>query len=157
PHARVGGISGLLEFIVERGETEDIPKLAERLQLHTEDLLAIIDAATLLGFAKVEAGDITVTEIGHIFADANILSSKEIFRQQALANAPLVATIYQTLLEKENHEMRADFFMDILDEYYPEEEAQRQFETAVDWGRYAELFEYDASERWLSLSVSGDE
>lgn len=157
PHARVGGISGLLEFIVERGETEDIPKLAERLQLHTEDLLAIIDAATLLGFAKVEAGDITVTEIGHIFADANILSSKEIFRQQVLAHAPLVATIYQTLLEKDNQQMRADFFIDILDEYYPEEEAQRQFETAVDWGRYAELFEYDASERWLSLSVNSDE
>lgn len=155
PHARVGGISGLLEMVVERGGKEDIPQLAQRLNLGADDLLPIMDAAALLGFAKVEGGDITVTDIGHTFADADILSSKEIFRQQALLNAPLVATIYQTLQEKGDHEMRADFFLDILDEYYPEDEAQRQFETAVDWGRYAELYEYDAGERWLSLSTNG--
>ncbi|XWX02972.1 nitrate/sulfonate/bicarbonate ABC transporter ATP-binding protein [Aggregatilineales bacterium SYSU G02658] len=155
PHARVGGMSGLLEMVVERGGKEDIPQLAQRLNLGANDLLPIMDAAVLLGFAQVEAGDITVTDIGHTFANADILSSKEIFRQQALRSAPLVATIYQTLQEKGNHEMRADFFLDILDEYYPEEEAQRQFETAVDWGRYAELFEYDVTERWLSLSTNG--
>jgi hypothetical protein len=38
-----------------------------------------------------------------------------------------------------------------LDEYYPHEEAERQFATAVDWGRYAELFEYDAGEDRLYL------
>lgn len=155
PHARAGGMSGLLEMVVERGGKEDIPQLAQRLNLDAKDLLPIIDAAVLLGFAKVEAGDITVTDIGHTFADADILSSKEIFQQQALVNAPLIATIYQTLQEKGNHEIRADFFLDILDEYYPEEEAQRQFETAVDWGRYAELFEYDVTDRRLSLSTNG--
>ena len=30
-------------------------------------------------------------------------------------------------------------------------EAERQFATAVDWGRYAELFEYDAREERLYL------
>jgi len=155
PHARVGGISGLLEMVVERGGREDIPQLAQRLNLGADDLLPILDAAVLLGFAQVEAGDITVTDIGRTFADADILTSKEIFRQQALANAPLVATIYRTLQEKSSHEMRADFFLDILDEYYPDEEARRQFETAVDWGRYAELYEYDATERRLSHTANG--
>ena len=46
-------------------------------------------------------------------------------------------------------------FLDLLDEYYPAEEAQRQFETAVEWGRYAELFEYDAVEERLTLSDGG--
>jgi len=32
----------------------------------------------------------------------------------------------------------------------------RQFETAVDWGRYAELFEYEASERRLSIPTNDD-
>ncbi len=155
PHVQVGGMSGLLEMIVESGGREDIPQLARRLHLGVDDLLPIIDAAVLLGFAKVEAGDITLTDVGYAFADADILTSKEIFRQQVLQNVPLVATIYHTLQEKGNHAMRADFFLDILDEYYPAEEAQRQFETAVDWGRYAELFEYDVTERWLSLSNNG--
>jgi hypothetical protein len=39
-----------------------------------------------------------------------------------------------------------------LDEPYPLEGAQRQFETVVDWGRYAELFEYDASAGTLYLA-----
>lgn len=155
PHARVGGISGLLEMVDERGGADDIPQLAQRLNLGVDDLLPIIDAAVLLGFAHVESGDITVSEIGHTFANADILASKEIFRQQVLDHAPLVTTIYQTLQEKSDHALRADFFLDILDEYYPEDEAQRQFETAVDWGRYAELYEYDATERRLSLSSNG--
>ncbi len=62
----------------------------------------------------------------------------------------MVAAIYQTL--RESKTILADFFLDILDEHYPDEEAERQFATAVDWGRYAELFEYDAQERRLTIT-----
>jgi NitT/TauT family transport system ATP-binding protein len=156
PHARAGGISGLLELVADRGGKEDIPRLAERLNLGVDDLFPIIDAAVVLGFARVDQGDLLVTPVGREFAETDILRAKEIFRQQALANVPLVATIYQTLHQKDNREMRADFFLDILDEYYSAQEAMRQFETAVDWGRYAELFEYEASERRLSLPTNDD-
>ena len=30
-------------------------------------------------------------------------------------------------------------------EQFSEDETQRQLETAINWGRYAELFDYDAS------------
>jgi NitT/TauT family transport system ATP-binding protein len=69
-----------------------------------------------------------------------------------LAHAPLVASMSQTLREKRDGTMGVDFFLDLLDEHYPSEEAERQLTTAIDWGRYAELFEYDASERRLDLS-----
>jgi NitT/TauT family transport system ATP-binding protein len=42
----------------------------------------------------------------------------------------------------------------LWDEYFPAAEAQRQFETAVDWGRFAELFEYDSLEGVLRLHES---
>src|SRR6202046_1974117 len=38
PHARSGGISGLLEIIHARGGREDLPKLAESLSLEVDDL-----------------------------------------------------------------------------------------------------------------------
>jgi NitT/TauT family transport system ATP-binding protein len=152
PHARAGGISGLLELLVDQGGREDLPVLATRLRLDVDDLLTIVDAGALLDFAKVEKGDVTVTEIGREFALTDILESKRIFRQQVLANVPLAVTIYQTLSEKSDRRMKADFFIDILDELYPSDEAQRQFETVVDWGRYAELFEYDAITRTLYLA-----
>ncbi|MFN8443886.1 MAG: nitrate/sulfonate/bicarbonate ABC transporter ATP-binding protein [Caldilineaceae bacterium] len=157
PHARAGGISGLLELLVDQGGREDLPALAERLRLDVDDLLTIGDAASLLGFATLAKGDVAVTEIGRSFATSDILSSKEIFRQQVATHVPFAQTIYQTLTEKSDHAMKADFFLDILDELYPSPEAVRQFETVVDWGRYAELFEYDAVERKLYLPTNGND
>lgn len=151
PHARAGGVSGLLELLTDHGGRDDLPVLAERLQLGVDDLLPIVDAAALLGFAEVRQGDVIVTQEGANFAQADILSAKDIFRQQLLAHVPLAATIYNTLREKHSGSMKAEFFLDILDDQYPAEEAQQQFETVVDWGRYAELFEYDALEEMLYL------
>jgi NitT/TauT family transport system ATP-binding protein len=154
PHVRAGGISGLLEVLVDRGGTDDIAVLGESLRLEVDDLLPIVDAAAMLDLATINAGDVVVTERGRDFAVADILHSKEIFRQQALAHVPLVAMIFQTLRQKEDGTMRDSFFLDILDEYYPDEEAERQFATAVDWGRYAELFEYDADDGRLRLPAA---
>jgi len=97
-----------------------------------------------------------VTPIGRDYATTTILRAKDLFRHQALERVPIVATIAKTLAEKENRTMRADFFLDLLDEYYPAAEAQLQFNTAVEWGRYAELFEYDAGEERLSLEDAVD-
>ncbi len=152
PHARVGGISGLLELIVDKPEgREDIPQLAARLQLEVDDLLPILDAAVLLKFANVHQGDVTLTEIGRDYATTTILRSKDLFRQQVLSHVPMLAGIEQTLREKRNGSMQAEFFLDLLDEHFPRAEAERQLATAIDWGRYAELFEYDASEDRLYL------
>ncbi|MFS8778337.1 nitrate/sulfonate/bicarbonate ABC transporter ATP-binding protein [Synechococcus sp. R65.1] len=157
PHARVGGISGLLELIVEWPQARvEIAELAERLQLAVDDLLPILDAAVLLGFAEVTGRVVQLTEIGQDFANTTILRSKDLFRQQLLARVPVFRSILQTLEEKNSRSMRADFFLDLWDEHFPHEEAERQFATAIDWGRYAELFEYDASEDRLYLPEPGE-
>jgi NitT/TauT family transport system ATP-binding protein len=154
PHVRVGTISGLVELMVDMGAEQDVARLADRLSLPVDDFLSILEAATLLGFAQVSAGRVSVTAAGRDFATSTILRSKDIFREAVLTRVPIVATITKTLEEKKNKEMRADFFIDLLDEYYPTAEAKRQFETAVEWGRYAELFEYDAVEERLYVAAS---
>jgi NitT/TauT family transport system ATP-binding protein len=42
----------------------------------------------------------------------------------------------------------------MLDEQFSEEETLRQLETAVNWGRYAELFDFDSSRRRFTLPSS---
>lgn len=61
----------------------------------------------------------------------------------ALSNIQLVKQIVQVLSTATKHRMSEDFFIEILENYFTEEEAWNQLETAIDWGRYAELFAYD--------------
>ncbi len=52
---------------------------------------------------------------------------------------------------KSDHTVPEEFFLDMLDEQFSEEETLRQLETAINWGRYAELFDFDAARRRFIL------
>ncbi|MBV8550158.1 MAG: nitrate/sulfonate/bicarbonate ABC transporter ATP-binding protein [Acidobacteriaceae bacterium] len=151
PHARVGGISGLLEIIADQGGREDLPKLAERLRLEIDELLPTVDAAVLLGFAEISQGDVIITAVGKDFATADVERSWQIFRKQLLDDVPFISTILEALKQKQSGSVKRDFFVDILDEHFSESEAEQQMDTLIHWGRYAHLFEYDADEEKLYL------
>jgi NitT/TauT family transport system ATP-binding protein len=143
PHARVGGIAGLLELLHDRGGREDLFRLSEELVMDVEDLLPILEACQLLGFARLTEGDVQLSRRGVMFADADIQARKVLFREAALENVTLLKQIDSILKRKSDHAITDEFFHDILDEHFSEEEVQRQFDTAVNWGRYAEIFDYD--------------
>ncbi len=157
PHARSGGISGLLEIIHDRGGREDLPQLANDLRLEIDDLLPAVDASALLGFASVAEGDVTITDTGKEFATAGIHRSHEIFKEQLLSRIPLTGAVLRVLEEKRDGRIGKEFLLDILDEHFSDEEAEKQFQTLIDWGRYAHLFEYDADEERLYLAESEEE
>jgi NitT/TauT family transport system ATP-binding protein len=147
PHARPGGVAGLLELLLDKGGRDDIYRLADDLAFEIDDLLPIVDAAQLLGFLKVEEGDASITETGAEFGNSEILRQKEIFRDAALANILLLRQIRRALDAKSDHTVPEEFFLDMLDEQFSDEESHRQIETAVNWGRYGELFDFDAARR----------
>ncbi len=157
PHARPGGIAGLLELLLDKGGRDDIYRLADDLSFEIDDLLPIVDAAQLLGFLTVEEGDAAITASGTEFANSEILRQKELFRDAAVAHVLLLRQIRRTLETRSDHTIPEDFFLDMLDEQFSEEESQRQMETAVTWGRYAELFDYDAGHRRFVLPDAQDE
>ena len=143
PHARVGGIAGLTELLRDRGGREDLFRLSEELVMDVEDLLPILEACVLLGFAWLKEGDVQITPQGIAFADADIQQRKILFRNAALEHVMILKQIDSILKRKSDHAIADEFFHDILDEHFAEDEVQRQFETALNWGRYAEIFDYD--------------
>ena len=157
PHARPGGMAGLLELLLDKGGRDDIYRLADDLAFEIDDLLPIVDAAQLLGFLNIEEGDAAITESGTEFANSEILRQKELFRDAAVKNVLLLRQIRRALESKSDHTVPEDFFLDMLDEQFSEEECQRQMETAVTWGRYAELFDFDAGRRRFVLPDAQDE
>jgi NitT/TauT family transport system ATP-binding protein len=157
PHARPGGMAGLLELLLDKGGRDDIYRLADDLAFEIDDLLPIVDAAQLLGFLKIEEGDAAITPSGAEFANSEILRQKELFRDAALANVLLLRQIRRALESKSDHTISEEFFLDMLDEQFSEEECLRQMETAVAWGRYAEIFDFDAGRRRFVLPDAGEE
>jgi NitT/TauT family transport system ATP-binding protein len=143
PHARVGGIAGLLELLHDRGGREDLFRLSEELVMDVEDLLPILEGCQLLGFARLQEGDVQLTAGGVHFADADIQQRKVLFREAVLEHVTILKQIDSILKRKSDRSINDEFFRDILDEHFSDEEAQRQFDTAVNWGRYAEIFDYD--------------
>jgi NitT/TauT family transport system ATP-binding protein len=149
PHARPGGIAGLLEVLLDSGGEEDLYHLAERLLLDVEDLLPIIEGAVVLGFATLEEGDAKITPEGRTFAEADISTRKKLFREAALTRVLLFQQIMKILKEKSDHSIPIGLFRDILDEHFPDNEVERQLDTALHWGRYCEMFHYDSDQERL--------
>jgi NitT/TauT family transport system ATP-binding protein len=152
PHARVGGIAGLLELLHDRGGNEDLYKLSEELVMDVEDLLPIVEASVLLGFAALNEGEVTITPQGVGFADADIQARKVLFREAVVKNVMVLQQIESVLKAKTDHSIPVEFFHDILDEHFSQDEVERQLDTAMNWGRYAELFDYDSETGRLMLA-----
>jgi len=152
PHTRPGGMAGLLEILMDQGGRADLHKLADELSLEVDALLPTVDTAVLLGMLRLEEGDAIITAEGQAFAQADIQARKAIFRKAALANIPLLAQMQNALKAKSDRTLSDDFFRDLLDEHFSEDESRRQLETAIQWGRYAEIFDYDAATGKLTLT-----
>jgi NitT/TauT family transport system ATP-binding protein len=151
PHARTGGIAGFLELINDHDGNEDLYRVAEELRMEVDDLLPILEATTLLGFAKSDRGDVEITPEGKAFAEADIATQRTLFRQAALAHVALLQQMNQALASKSDHSLPLEFFSDILDEHFSSDEAQRQIETVLNWGRYSDIFTYDPESGRLTL------
>jgi len=150
PPASVDGLSGLAEMIARRGGRFDLADLADELGLDVDDLLPQVDALDLLGFAEVRGDDLMLTGTGEAFADADVQLSKEIFAPAAL-EVPLIRLITHSLRGQPEEGLRDGFFRDLLAHHFTSEQVDQQLETATDWGRYAELYSYDAGRREYRL------
>src|SRR6266851_1610164 len=92
-----------------------------------------------------------ITDHGREFAEADIDTSKKLFGDLIAAHAPLIKAILRALRATNDGTLREGFFLDLLRRGFSADEARRQLDIAIDWGRYGELFEYDAESGQLVL------
>jgi NitT/TauT family transport system ATP-binding protein len=151
PEVSVGGLSGLLEILAARGGALSLAELADTLSFEIDDLLPLVDAARMLGLAAVADARIEITPPGRAFAAADIDAGKLQFARLAAERAPLIGAVVKALAATADGTLREEFFLDLLRRGFSAEDARRQLDVAVDWGRYAELFEYDTERRELVL------
>jgi NitT/TauT family transport system ATP-binding protein len=153
PNASVSTLAGLLEHLNTEDRNVDIYKLDEELGLEMAHLVEIIEMAEMFGFATVNEGDIVLTPLGQAYAEASILTRKELFAQRA-RRLPMILWIIQMLNASPDHTLPLKVFFTALLPEFPNEMAERQLDVAINWGRYAELIDYNDSDEIVSLAVS---
>jgi NitT/TauT family transport system ATP-binding protein len=160
PSATPHKIEGLIETLAEAqfDGRADLPALADELQLSDDALVNLLEAAGLLSFIKVEEGDAMLLPTGRAFAHADTNERKELFARQLLTHISLASHIRSVLDERRDHRAPENRFIQELEDFLSEEEAERVLEQMIAWGRYAELFDYDYTSGVLSLpEEEGDE
>lgn len=153
PSADLSELIGLIETLDEaqtQGRIE-LPELSESLHLDIDHLSRLAEVLDILRFAHVDQADLMLTESGKIFANADILERKKIFAHHLVRYVPLARHIRRILEERPGQRASKERFLNELEDFLSEDEAERVLRTAIDWGRYAELFAYDHNTGTLSL------
>lgn len=153
PEASISEVTGLLELLnsPEHQGRMDLPEVADFLSLDIDDLFPLTELLEILRYAKISKGDITITEAGREFVEADILERKKLFSVHLKKYVPLARYIHDQLERHPRHRALEENFLSLLEDYLSESEAERVLSTVIEWGRYAELFAYDYNSGVLSL------
>jgi NitT/TauT family transport system ATP-binding protein len=151
PDVGIDDLTGFVQYLASIGGRGNVHDLARDLQMRTDDLLALVEATDILGLADMQERQVLLTPAGLQFAEAELDEEKAIFREHAMEHVSLLRYIVRELETSPTHTLEAERVLDDLEDSFSGEEARRQFETVVDWGRYAEFFSYDDSSGELSM------
>ena len=159
PDVDISEMNGLLDEMSDIKDIEaiDLPELADQLHLDINDLFPIIEILSVLRFAEVSEGDIKMTAMGRKFIESNIDDRKFIFGRLFLKYIPLARHVVKVLSDRDSNSAPKQRFLAELDDYFSTDEAERIFDTFVDWARYAELIFFDANTGKISLDDNAAE
>ncbi len=154
PLASVNQISGLLEKLLSPpyGGHIELPELARTLALEVDDLFPIAEATHILGFAQLTGRSLKLTAAGKLFAAGTTEERKRLWREHLLQFVPLASHIHRVLGERQVHWAPRSRFETELEDHLTRQEATRTLRAVTGWGRYAELFSYDAKLRRFTSS-----
>src|SRR6202522_3486687 len=153
PHVSSNVLAGLMEAVAAApfNGKADLPEIASDLTMEIDELFPVAETLQMLRFAELEGGDLKLTEDGMAFAHGALDERKRIFTRHLLSYVPLAAHIRRVLDERASHSARKSRFIDELEDFMSEDDAEQSLRAVVSWGRYAEAFAYDDENAMFSL------
>jgi len=142
PRAGVSEVLGLIEAISAYGGKMRTAELLDEFPMDIDEFGEAIDMAELLGLVKVNKGYLTLTKKGEIIGAGSVEDKKRIIGEQ-LKNVEPFKSALQLLNERGEVSMR-ELIRHLKTIGYDLDE--ESYELFMNWGGYAELFEYDAEE-----------
>ncbi len=150
PPCGISRVLGLLETLDDRGGKEMIGRLARDLHIEFGELLSVVKAAEMLNLVNTPGSTVVLEEFGKRTMELPMNEKKRTIREK-IRRLPLFHAIETLLRRQEPQSLPKDILLEELVMWLPDENPETTFKTIVNWGRYAELFAYDADEELLSL------
>ncbi|VVE51130.1 nitrate ABC transporter ATP-binding protein [Pandoraea iniqua] len=146
-------MAGLLEALAgpPYNGRADLPDIAQTLLLEVDDLFPVAEILDQLGFAELKEGDLLLTAAGKRFVDVSTQERKVLFAEHLLRHVPLAAKIRAVLQERRGGRAPRVRFEQELEDSMSDDLAQETLDTAINWGRYAEIFSYNDHTETFSL------
>ncbi len=153
PIAKVsaGQILGLVEAIDEVGGSADAATISQEVEMDIDRLGPIIDAAELLGFVKVEEGDLTISDLSRKVLHANVRERKKIIRD-IVDDVPIFKQVMD-MAKGAGRPLSRDEVLGVIAAQVGTHNAADLFNALVYWGRYTELVSYDSESEELTLRI----
>jgi NitT/TauT family transport system ATP-binding protein len=150
PDATPIEISGLIEYLDERGGRQDAFKVAADTHLEFGWVLVVAQAAEMLDLVETRGRTVVITPTGQRFARADQGERKSIWHDQLL-KLRIFKDSLKLLREAGTPEVDAALVLQMINAAMPQENEQRVFSALVTWARFGNLFAYDEDRKMLSL------
>lgn len=158
PNAGIGRIEALVALLNQPpfNGRADLPALAEEANLTDDQLLPVTHALALLDLATMSGGDIALTPVGQRYVNEEPPLRQRTFGEQLLARVPLAAHIRHSLAQEPSGALPEELFLKLLREGMSDEDAERVMKVVIEWGRYAEVFDYNYRSGQIQLPDEAD-
>ncbi len=156
PEARPSEVLGLLEILSDHSSEQDLFELDAITEYDFGHTIAVVKAAEMLGLAETPGDLVRLTDLGHEMVAAPAQEKKLLFRKRLLTLGTFAALIRYMAAEPDSAHSGEDV-RTFLEERLPGHSIPDLFHTIVNWGRYAQLWHYDAASDELALHTGRDE
>ena len=153
PAVNYSVLLGFLEVLDDLGNKSDVAGIASKQGLALDDLLPILDSGEMLGLIQVRAGDVSITEKGHLFIVASPKVRKKILRE-TLIKLDVFKKLVELIRQSENgHIIKSDVleFISSRNISATDNDSSKEFDWLIEWGRQALILTYDANSESIGI------
>jgi NitT/TauT family transport system ATP-binding protein len=153
PAVHYSVLLGFLEVLDDLGNKSDVAGIASKQGLELDDLLPILESGEMLGLIQVRAGDVSITEKGHLFIVASPKVRKKILRE-TLIELDVFKKLVELIRQSENgHIIKSDVleFISNRNISATDSDSSNEFDWLIEWGRQALILTYDANSESVGI------
>jgi NitT/TauT family transport system ATP-binding protein len=147
PKALLSEVQGLISYLGD--EPEEIYDLSSQIGKDFAATLSVVKAAEMLGFVDTPGQDVVLTALGKRFNGLGTPEKREILHEQ-IRKIKIFELILRLIDNSPEKMLEEDVIVERLGRIFPHERARTLWKTILSWGRYAEIFGYDAHTHQVS-------